>query len=530
MKKHFLFCLPALLFFLVPLLEGQAPGSRKKPAPPRNRYQEWLSRDVAYIITPEEKQVFTQLKTDDEREQFVDQFWLKRDPDPMTFANEYKEEHYRRLAYVNTYYGSGIPGWKTDRGRIYILYGPPAQIEANASGSSYERPRSEGGGRTATFPFEVWRYRHIDGIGDDVTIEFVDKSMTGQYTLSTDPSEKDALLRVPGLGKTLLEEAGVASKTDRVLGVNQQETVLQMGRSWKDQSFERIIQSANLNRPPEIRFRELQQSVQARVLYRDIPVRIRWEHIWVDDQRVLVPLTMVVPSSALAFRMEGDGITRSSSVQYYGRVISVTGRITREFEQELSFHPSRSAGGFVILRQVLLPPGRYRLELVLKDLVSNKYGFAETGISVVNDRPAQAKMSSLILAHRIEVLTQAPDALDAAVIGDLRIHPVTEPVFSGKSNLGVYFQCTAPESSLSSSLPIEVQYRVSRGDQVVEEVIDREGITVHRRDPGRMIAFAFLSLGKMAPGNYTLSVTLKIPENEPLTAGRPFSIRTEGGP
>ncbi len=86
-------------------------------------YRKWLNEDVTYIITEEERATFKRLQTDEEREQFIEQFWLRRDPTPDSIENEYKEEHYRRIAYANEHFASGIPGWKTDRGRIYIEYG-----------------------------------------------------------------------------------------------------------------------------------------------------------------------------------------------------------------------------------------------------------------------------------------------------------------------------------------------------------------------------------------------------------------------
>ena len=115
-------------------------------------YRKWLNEDVGYIITDEERQAFKRLQTDDEKQQFIEQFWLRRDPTPDTAENEYREEHYRRIAYANERYASGIPGWKTDRGRIYITFGPPAEIESHPSGGTYERPYEEGGGTTSTYP------------------------------------------------------------------------------------------------------------------------------------------------------------------------------------------------------------------------------------------------------------------------------------------------------------------------------------------------------------------------------------------
>src|SRR5208283_428221 len=137
-------------------------------------YRKWLNEDVAYIITDEERAAFKQLQSDDQREQFIENFWLRRDPTPDTIENEFKEEHYRRIAYANEHYAAGMPGWKSDRGRIYIVYGPPDELEDHSGGGTYERPQSEGGGETTTYPFQIWTYRWIEGIGNNVMIEFVD--------------------------------------------------------------------------------------------------------------------------------------------------------------------------------------------------------------------------------------------------------------------------------------------------------------------------------------------------------------------
>src|SRR5437588_913974 len=166
-------------------------------------YKKWLDEDVRWIITDEEQKAFKLLSNDEERDQFIEAFWQRRDPTPDTEENEFKEEHYRRMAYANEHFAAGIPGWKSDRGRIYVMYGAPDEIESHPSGGSYERPIEEGGGETSTYPFEQWRYRYLDGIGSNIIIEFVDKSMSGEYRIATDPAEKDALLYVPGAGLTM---------------------------------------------------------------------------------------------------------------------------------------------------------------------------------------------------------------------------------------------------------------------------------------------------------------------------------------
>jgi GWxTD domain-containing protein len=173
-------------------------------------YRKWLNEDVAYIITDAERATFKGLATDAEREQFIENFWVARDPTPGTPQNEFKMEHYRRIAYANERFAtqSGLPGWKTDRGRIYITFGPPDEIDSHPNGGTYQKPAAEGGNTTTTFPFEQWRYRFIENVGNNVIIEFVDPTMTGEYRMTMDPQEKDALryLNMPP-GAALAPEA-----------------------------------------------------------------------------------------------------------------------------------------------------------------------------------------------------------------------------------------------------------------------------------------------------------------------------------
>src|SRR5262245_58406506 len=223
-------------------------------------YKRWIDEDVSWIITDEERKIFDSLKTDEEREQFIEGFWYRRDPDPDTDVNEYREEYYQRIAYANEHYTSGIPGWKTDRGRIYITFGKPDAIDTHPSGGSYDRPAWEGGGSTSTYPFETWWYRYIEGVGSDVEIEFVDPTGSGEYRIARSPDEKDALLYTPNAGLTLSEQLGLTTKADRIayggFGAGGQGNQL-FGQRAKDNPFEKLDLLAKLSRPPKVRFNEL---------------------------------------------------------------------------------------------------------------------------------------------------------------------------------------------------------------------------------------------------------------------------------
>ena len=213
-------------------------------------YKIWLNQEVPYIITDDEKKAFMSLSNDEERDAFIEAFWQRRNPNPDSPENEYREEHYRRIAYANEHFAAGKPGWKTDRGHIYIAFGPPDSIDSHPSGGTYERPIDEGGGETSTFPFETWHYRYLEGIGENIDIEFVDTCMCGDYHFTIDRAEKDALLHVPGAGLTQWESMGKGDKTDRFKGGMEElgsgpESTYNQGKE-----FDRIELAAKLFAPP----------------------------------------------------------------------------------------------------------------------------------------------------------------------------------------------------------------------------------------------------------------------------------------
>src|SRR5579863_3849445 len=256
-------------------------------------YKKWLNEDVAWIITDEERRAFKQLSNDEERDQFIEAFWQRRDPTPDTEENEFKEEHYRRIEYANEHFAAGIAGWRTDRGRIYIMYGPPDEVDSHPSGGSYERPMEEGGGETSTYPFEDWRYRYLEGIGQEVIIEFVDTCMCGDYHMTLDRSEKDALKYTPNAGLTMYEQMGLSSKADRFnsSGLEQLGSGPMAGQL-QTKEFDRLEQYAKLQAPPPIKFKDLEEIVNTKLITNLMPFDVRSDFVKVTGDTVLVPITI----------------------------------------------------------------------------------------------------------------------------------------------------------------------------------------------------------------------------------------------
>ena len=479
-------------------------------------YWKWLSEDVLYIITSEEQAVFKNLTTPAEKEQFIEQFWRRRDPDVRTAVNELREEHYRRIAYANERFASGKPGWMTDRGRIYIIHGPPAEIEAYPSGGTYQRPFYEGGGTTVTYPFEIWRYRHIEGIGQDVELEFVDPSFSGEYRMALRPEEKDALLRVAGVGLTLGERLGLAGKRDRPYFSpgNRQSYPFVFQRA-ADNPFQRYETYVGVQRPPEIKYKDLKEIVTTNVSYPSLPFEIRQDYFRLGEGQVLVPITLELQNQELTFKEE-NGV-HNAKVAVYGVITSITNRLIHEFDDDLltSYRPQswqRGLSGRSIYQKMvwLDRKMRYKLDLVVKDLHSGKTGVIRQAIVPPHYGGDKLCVSSLILSDFAYSLAEVPSHQEMFVLGDIKIRPSVRKVFSVASPLAVYFQLYnvgIDQTSLRPSL--QVSYTVLRSGEPVVEVIDEEGESVQFFSDQRVVLIRKLPVESLESGDYRVKVTVR---------------------
>jgi GWxTD domain-containing protein len=391
-------------------------------------YKKWLDEDVRWIISDEERAAFKQLSNDEERDQFIEGFWQRRDPTPDTVENEFKEEHYARIAYANEHFAAGIPGWKSDRGRMYIMYGKPDEIESHPSGGQYERPMEEGGGSTSTYPFEQWRYRYLEGVGQEVIIEFVDTCMCGDYHMTMDRSEKDALLMTPGGGLTQYEQMGMASKADRFNGGGLE----RLGRgpfNQNDQSkqFDRLEQWAKLNKPPTVKFKDLEEIVSHKLTVNLMPFDVRADFVRVTGDTVLVPVTIQVKNRDVTF-VNKDGVQRGT-INIFGRVTTLTGRIAQTFEDTVQMDipaellPKETENSHVYWKALPLRPGRYRFDIVVKDVNGDRAGSWSRGVQVPDYAEDKLASSSLIVADNMEPVAAKNVGTGMFVIGTTKVRP-----------------------------------------------------------------------------------------------------------
>jgi len=473
-------------------------------------YRQWLTEDVTYIISPDERNAFLQLDTNEEREQFIEQFWLRRSSNPDLPENDFKEEHYRRIAYTNEHFASGIPGWKTDRGRMYIMWGPADEVESHPTGGTYDRPMEEGGGSTSTYPWETWRWRYLEGIGENIILEFVDPSGSGEYHMTMDPSEKDALLHVPGAGLSLMESMGMSSKADRFTrsdGTNLPKTM--GGEPASMNEFNRLELYAKVNKPPEVKFKDLEAVVTSRIVRDQVHFSWRADYMKVTNDTVLVPVTIQIPNSQLSFQSK-DGI-HSATMNIFGRVSTLTGRVVQTFEDPVSkdfpdslFQQSLKLQS-IYQKAVPLRPGLYRLDLVIKDVQSGNIGVVNTRLQVPRYDDDKLDASSLILADQIERVPAKQIGSGQFVLGSSKVRPRLEADFTTADRLGIYMQVynLKPDDKTHKS-SATFQYTVKKGK---DQVMQFKETSEEMKQTGDQVTIErLLPLATLPPGKYSLEV------------------------
>jgi len=448
-------------------LPGQNPLTRKLSSKERFKqqkelrnelsetYKKWLNEDVRWIITPEERKAFLSLTNDEERDAFIEQFWRRRNPNPDSPDNTFRDEYYRRIAYANEHFAAGEPGWMTDRGMIYIKFGPPDSIDSHPSGGLYDRPIDEGGGETDTFPFEDWHYRYIPGIGENINIEFVDSCMCGDYEMTIDRSKKDALLHVPGAGQTLYEQMGMAKKSQRFQGGLEDLGPGPDSATQQSKEFDRLELYAKLEAPPVIQFKDMDLAnflTSHKVLSGPFfPFQVRTDFVKVTDDTVLVPITLQIRNRDMTFNTK-DGVA-TANIDIMGQVSTITDRIVQSFEtpvqvQEPSELLSKSLNNVSLYWQALpLPPGRYRIDIAIKDENNPDHvGVWAQAIDVPEYRDDQLAASSLILADQMERVPAEEIGAGSFIIGDTYVRPrvsfspTRAPLFHRNQNLNFWMQ------------------------------------------------------------------------------------------
>lgn len=462
---------------------------RKIKSEKGDAYTRWLNEDVVPIITEAERQAYQKLKTNEEREKFITHFWNLRDPDPDTEENEYRDQYYERIAYANEHYTSGKPGWKSDRGRIYIKFGKPDEIESHPSGGRYQRMSYEGGGSISAYPFEKWFYRHLPGVGSGIEIEFVDPTGSGEYRIARDANEKNAMAHVPVSAEPF--DSGF--------------------RREQDSPFNIIDKLAKLEQPPELSRRTPGGTTGGPVVD-DNPLNfdIRADFFKISDGRVLTAFTLQTENKDLTFKDSGG--LQTARLNIFGRIITVTERRVGEFEDSVTTNATlaeltdakdrRSAYS----KAVVLGPGHYRADVMVRDTVSGASGIRHFGFQVPKYEDHKLSTSSLILASKLENM-DGKLATGPFVIGQTKVIPNLTGFFNQGQPVGIYLELYNAGIDQTTLRPsVDVEYALLKdGKEVSRQVEDWKGVG----DSGQRLRLARLFDTKnLAPGDYELTIQI----------------------
>jgi GWxTD domain-containing protein len=505
----------------------------------KGEYKKWLDEDVRWIITDEESKAFKSLANDEERDQFIEQFWLRRNPNPDSSENEFRDEHYARIAYANEHFAAGKPGWLTDRGHIYIAYGKPDSIDSHPSGGSYDRPMEEGGGNTSTYPFEVWHYRYLAGVGDNIDIEFVDSCMCGDYHATIDRSEKDALKHVPGAGQTLYEQTGQANKADRFAGGG----IEQLGNGPmssmnSSKQFDRLDTFAKLFAPPPVKFADLDQFLSSAKILNGPPFLfdVRTDYVKLTNDTVMVPLTLQIRNGDITYNTkDGDSV---GTVNILGRVSNINHRVIQTFEDTVKVEtpsdllPRTKNNMSVYWKALPLPPGRYKVEIAIKDVNNPDHmGTWRRSVDVPKFDEDRLASSSLILADQMERVPSKDVGTGNFVIGNTKIRPrvpatISTPVtFHRGQNLNFWMQVYNLGIGDNKKNDATIEYQVLDLATNTQILNSSEQASKLNPNADQLTLEKTMPLASLEPGRY--QVTIKVNDGiskQQIAQSAPFTV------
>ncbi|HEX5874931.1 MAG TPA: GWxTD domain-containing protein [Pyrinomonadaceae bacterium] len=475
----------------------------------KKAYVEWI-RDHDLILTKAERDAWEKLATDDEREKFIEEFWRLRDPDPDTEENEFKEQFHERVAYANEHFSSGKAGRLTDRGKIYIKFGKPDSIESHPTGGRYERPSYEGGGSTSTYPFEKWFYRHIPNVRSGIELEFVDPTGSGEYRLAKNPDEKDALIHIPGAGPTFAELTGLESRADRIAHLGG------FGRvnytRAQDSPFEVMDLFVGLDRDQPFRGNALGSSTDTPVAD-DNPLNFQtqFNYFRQSDNRVLAVLTIQADNDELSFANSG-GI-ETARLNIFGKVTSVANRRVGKFEdtvtttatsEELSTTRTRKSA---YAKAFILDPGRYRVDVAVRDIGSGAAGFQQVGFVVPEFPVDRLSASSIVLAAKLESM-EGGAAIGPFVIGTTKVIPNLTGTYRRNQPVGIYLQIYNAAIDQTTLRPAaDAEYVLMKnGKELSRQVEDWRQI---HETAGRLTLARLIDSRTLEPGEYQIQIRIR---------------------
>jgi GWxTD domain-containing protein len=468
------------------------------------RHRDWLEQEVVYIISSKERAVFLQLDSDRERDVFIQAFWKQRDPTPETPANEFKEEHYKRIAYANEFFSRDTtrPGWMTDRGRIHIILGPPHDI------SRYE-------GESSIYPTQIWSYagRTEYGLPANFDLVFFRRRGTGEFVLYSPAQDGPINLLVDYRGDPT--NYSTAHEQLRKINARLADVSLSLipgeGTSLGQPSLASDLLIGRVYAIPDKAVNA--RYAEALLKYKDIiEVDYTANHIDSDslvsiirDDSGLFFVHYAVQPAKLSL-LSHDG-KASVNFALNGIVTASDGRVIFQYDKSfpLDFGQGQTEDvrktGILIEDAIPLVSGEYNFSVLLKNTVSKEFASFEKQITVPGARPAEFGMSPLLLGYRAKRLPAAPRQVRPFRAGDVQISCQPGQTFSAKENMVVFFQVFGMPEDLRRTGRAEFVFE-RNGQEFSRSEVPLEGF------PGTDIVREF-PLQTFPPDYYKLRVTLR---------------------
>lgn len=465
--------------------------SRKVMREDNRVFRDWPNSNVKLIITPEEENAYNKLKTNEERENFINEFWNRRDPSPDTEENEYKDEYYERIAYANEHFSSGKAGWLTDRGRIYVRWGKPSDIESHPSGGQYQS--TSYAESSATYPFEKWFYRYLPGVGSGIEIEFVDPSGSGEYRIARNPFEK---------------EAGPYSHANaNVMGYGDPNS-----RSERLSPFHVSELLKNLDAPPPVEGRGIRGGMSNTPIEDDnvLNFEIKVNSFFQTDGNSIAAFTVQTDNRELVFQNSGG--LQTANLNIFGKVWTVTDKKLGAFQdvvtttataEELADARERQS---VYGKAIILPAGKYRLDVLVRDINSGAQGFRQLAFTVPKRENNRLQVSSVVLAAKLESLADQVGA-NQFTIGRNKVVPNISGVFHRGAPVGIYLQVYNAGIDQTTLRPsVDVEYALLRdGKELRKQSEDWIGMS----EVGARLTLARLfETSDLIPGQYEIQIRI----------------------
>ena len=467
--------------------------------------KKWIRDYVRYIITDKEKGEWKNLADNKAKVAFIEMFWARRDPTPETPENEYRDDYLQRWGYVLENFSAGKPGWRTDRGRIYLMLGPPSSIQRNPMGrDATERPS------------EVWTYNSINNskLPASVDVSFVDFMGYGDYEIVTDLDRTARFNSAFGISMNNLDAYGLRRIGDLrdyedVISPMWEESRIMQPATLSSQLFDLQQELALIAETPKLSVRSLQAEIRTEIATGDLSFNADAQAFKAEGGSAFLPVTLSIPLSNVSY--QESETRRDYQVELYARVHGDNASDSLEDSLQISLPNETLAeqgdADYVYQFWFYVPPGDYRLSVTLRDKLSGTVGNHQQELSVPEFAGESLSLSDVMIADSItrvpaNEITQR-NAAAAFRFADLRVVPnVGKRIPIGRKSFFVYFHvynfASDPESG---DARLSVRYFVYRNGELMSKTPD---FPIRKRYADTTAVQSEFPLSNFQPGDYRL--------------------------